>query len=267
MKNDSVTLLGVRGSVPVSGAEFARYGGATTCVLVRLQGQYLILDAGSGLMRLPEAAAREPSLPLILTHAHADHLLGLPLCPYLYRADASLDIYGVTRGAWSVRAQVERLLSPPLWPVGPEALPAVLRWHEQPESMRLGPLTVERKEGRHPGGVSLVRVTGGGKSVVFATDVTLPGTFPPELLEFARGCDLLLCDGQYADEQWDACADFGHSTWRMAAHFAAACGAKKLRVIHHDPMRTDDALDALEREITQIFPNGAFGREGEEVFL
>ena len=31
---DQVLILGARGSVPVGGAEFARYGGATTSVLL-----------------------------------------------------------------------------------------------------------------------------------------------------------------------------------------------------------------------------------------
>ena len=67
MKN-SVSVLGTRGSVPVSGPAFSHYGGATTCFLVHLAGQYLLLDAGTGILHLPEEVLSVRTLPLILTH-------------------------------------------------------------------------------------------------------------------------------------------------------------------------------------------------------
>ena len=84
----AITILGARGSVPVSGSAFSRYGGATICVLARFGADYIVLDAGTGLMALPEDALAQPALPLLLTHAHADHLVGLPLCPYAMKKDA-----------------------------------------------------------------------------------------------------------------------------------------------------------------------------------
>ena len=267
LEQSTVKLLGVRGSVPVSGAEFARYGGATTCVLVHWEKQYLILDAGTGLLRLDDAVLQEPELTLLLTHAHADHLLGLPLCPYLMRRSARMDIYGATRGGMTVASQVGRLLSPPLWPVGADSLPATIRWHELPGTLRLGALTVETMEGIHPDGVSLLRVTDGQRSVVMITDCTITRDILPELRRFAGGCDLLLCDGQYSEAEWEDRAAFGHSTWISAARLAAECDAKRLRIIHHDPKHTDAVLDAAEQEVKAIFPNGAFAYEGEEVPL
>ena len=44
-----VKLLGVRGTLPVHGPEFARFGGATSCVLVRAGGETILFDAGTGL--------------------------------------------------------------------------------------------------------------------------------------------------------------------------------------------------------------------------
>ena len=45
----TVRLLGVRGTLPVHGAEFARFGGGTSSVLVRAGGATIVLDAGTGL--------------------------------------------------------------------------------------------------------------------------------------------------------------------------------------------------------------------------
>jgi len=267
MKNNTVTILGARGSVSVSGAAFSRYGGATTCVLVCLGGETVVLDAGTGLLHLPEELLSLPELPLLLSHPHVDHLIGLPMCAYALHPGAHLALYAASRGGLDARAQVERLLSPPLWPVGPEALPGRISWHELPAALRFGPLRVDTMEGVHPGGVTLLRLTGGGKRVVFATDCTLTEALLPDLRAFAADCDLLLCDGQYSDGEWCASAAFGHSRWTDAARLARDCGAKQARILHHDPRHTDDMLDAAEAEAARICPQCRFAREGEVICL
>ena len=264
---DCAIILGARGSVPVSGPEYARYGGATTCVLVRLGGETVLLDAGTGLMALPEAAMELPELPLLLTHAHADHLLGLSVCPYAMRRGRRLDIYLKERGGMDGRTQVARLFSPPIWPVEPEQLPAEIRFHTMDRSLTIGNIRIDTLEGKHPGGVSLLKLTGGGKSVAFMTDCTFSEGDLPKYARFARGCDLLLADGQYSPEEWEEHKDFGHSTWPMAARLAEECGAGTVRFIHHDPFRTDAMLDAAAEQLASDHPNCAFAREGEEILL
>ena len=269
MRQDaSVTILGARGSVPVSGGEFLRYGGATTCVLVRLAGQAVVLDAGTGLLELPSRLKDgERRIPLLLSHPHADHLLGLPLCPLLLQPEFRLEVYAARRGGRGAEEQVRTLMSPPLWPIGPEKLPSPPVFHDLPHRLELGGVTVESMEGVHPDGVSLLRLTGGGRRVVFATDCTLTAALLPRLTDFARDCDLLLCDGQYSDAEWSGRAGFGHSTWTAAARLGSACGAGEVRVIHHDPGHTDDELDAAAGELRRIHPNCGFARAGEEVLL
>ena len=264
----SVAILGARGSVPVSGEDFLRYGGDTTCVLVRLAGQAVILDAGTGLMNLPPLLEEgERRIPLLLSHPHADHLLGLPMCPLLFRSDFQMDIYAAGRNGRDAEAQVGALMSPPLWPIGPERLAAPLTFHELSPHLELGAVTVDAMGGVHPGGVSLLRLAGGGRRVVFATDCTITDALLPGLTAFARDCDLLLCDGQYSDAEWPARAGFGHSTWTAAARLGRDCGAKQVRVIHHDPFRTDALLDGAAEELHRIHPNCDFARSGEEVLL
>lgn len=265
--NPSITVLGARGSLPVSGSAFARYGGATTCLLVRMGTQPLVIDAGTGLLALPDDVLRLPQLNLLLTHPHLDHLLGLPLCRYAFRKDARLDIYAVTRNGLDAREQVCRAMSPPLWPVGPDQLAARVSFHELPPMLMLDGLRIDTLEGVHPGGVSLFRIEGGGRRVVFATDCTVEGPLAAALAEFAHGCDLLLCDGQYSDAEWATRSQFGHSTWTAAARLARSCGAKRLRVIHHDPFRTDGELDAAEAGLRGDGADFSFAKEGEVISL
>jgi len=264
----SVVILGTRGSVPVSGEAFLRYGGATTCVFFRFEDQNIVLDCGTGMMELPKFLHKDASqITVLLSHPHADHLLGLPLSPVVFDPGKQIAVYGTIKKGRNVRQQVCSFMAPPLWPVGPDLLPAEITFRELPERLQLGGVTVEAMDGAHPGGVSLFRLTGGGKSLVFMTDCTVTEENLPELTEFARNCDLLLCDGQYSQQEWKGREHFGHSTWVAAAQLGAACGARQVRIIHHDPFRTDAQLDNAAQELTSIHADRAFARAGEEILV
>lgn len=268
MKQDIVTVLGARGSVPVNILTHSKYGGATICIFLRLGGQPIVLDAGTGILSLTDVLAdTEHEIPLLLSHPHVDHLLGLPMCPAVFDPSNRFHIYAVRRGGLDAGAQVRALIAPPLWPVTPEQLPAQMTFHTVSGSFSVGPVQVDTLEGIHPGGVTVFRLSHGGKRVVAVTDCALTDGFLPQLTDFARDCDLLLCDGQYSESEWPAHQTYGHSTWMSAVRLAAACGAKQLRIIHHDPRRTDSDLDETAQALRQLYPNCAFARAGEEIVL
>ena len=93
MNDNYVKILGARGSVPVSGKEFMQFGGATTSFYINLSGTVLIVDAGSGLCKITKDISGLNRLDLLLTHLHLDHLLGLPLCPFVLQKDKSMIIH------------------------------------------------------------------------------------------------------------------------------------------------------------------------------
>lgn len=265
---DTVTILGTRGSIPRAGQEFTRYGGDTICVLVELAGETILLDAGTGLLNcdIPGGTEEKP-IPLLLSHFHADHLLGLPMAPLLMDTDNHIDIYAQSRFGMDAEERIERLVSPPIWPVTLELLPAWIRYRELPNTLQLGAVTVETMEGCHPDGVTLMKLKGNGKSIVFLTDCTYAEDIFPKLTGFARGCDLMLCDGQYSDEEWKTRSAFGHSTWNRAAQLGLACGAKKIRIIHHDPFHTDRMLEEAEPQLSALHPDCSFALAREEIKL
>ena len=268
MMETKVVILGTRGSVPVSGEAYLRYGGATTCVFLRFGDQTIVLDCGTGMMELPKVLHKnDRRITVLLSHPHVDHLLGLPMCPVAFDPERKIDIYGAVRRGMDVRQQVCAFLAPPLWPVGPDKFPAGITFRELPEQLVLGDVTVETMAGAHPGGVSLFRLAGGGKRVVYITDCTVTEKNLSGLAGFARDCDLLLCDGQYSRQEWKGREHFGHSTWTAAAQLGAVCGAKMVRVIHHDPFRTDAQLDSAAQELTEIHSSCAFARAGEKIVL
>ncbi|PYM09676.1 MAG: hypothetical protein DME18_17605, partial [Verrucomicrobia bacterium] len=74
---------GVRGSIPTPGPGTVQYGGNTSCVEVRADGEIIILDAGSGIRRLglsleQEFKGQPIDLTLLITHTHWDHIQGFP---------------------------------------------------------------------------------------------------------------------------------------------------------------------------------------------
>src|SRR2546421_4811451 len=78
-----VRFWGVRGSYPAPGPQTIRHGGNTTCVEVQVGTHTIILDAGSGIIRLgrellQRSKGAELNVSLFITHGHGDHLIGFP---------------------------------------------------------------------------------------------------------------------------------------------------------------------------------------------
>lgn len=262
-----VTILGCRGSVPVSGEQFTRCGGATSCVLIRAENSIAVLDAGTGLLKLPPYLDKAQNIPIFLTHCHADHILGLPICPPALTGGCQLHIYGAVRNGQDTAAQISTLISPPLWPVTANQLPADFIFHSIVPRLELNGLIVETMEGCHPGGVTVYRLTVSGRRIVYMTDCTITNENRTALLEFSQNCDLLLCDGQYSDEQWHSRSTFGHNRWTEAARFGLECGAKHIRIMHHDPTHTDQILDIARSEVRAIAPVCDLAFDNEEITL
>ena len=263
-----IRLLGVRGSVPVHGPAFARFGGATSCVFCLAGKEAILLDAGSGLLweELPQVLP-EKRFSVLLTHAHVDHILGFPMFAPLFDKTYECDVYLKDRQGRSAKERVEALMAPPLWPVGPAALQAAIRFQDVPSAFCIGDVQVRTMEAIHPGGATIFKLTRGEASLVYATDFEPDPERTEAFCTFAQGCSLLLLDAQYTREEYTSTKGFGHMPMDQAAELATACGAKKTLFVHHAPGRTDQQLLALERQVQSKYPNIAFGRAGEALCL
>lgn len=265
MNRVRVRLLGVRGSVPVHDDSCAVFGGATSCVLYQAGEETVILDAGTGILwqGLPSALT-QPHFTLLLTHAHVDHIIGLPMFPPLFDPRRSCDVYLRTREGHTAREQIELLMAPPLWPVRTGAMRAQLCFHDVPAAFSIGPVNVESLEVRHPGGATAYKLTWQGVSVVYATDAELEPEDLPGFCRFAGGCDLLLLDAQYTEEEYRNSKGFGHMPVSRALEVAARCGAGQTMLVHHAPARTDAQLSAWNQELEAKGTPIRFGRAGGE---
>lgn len=252
-----LALLGVRGSTPAPGPEFLRYGGHTSCVAVALDGQMpsLVLDAGTGIRGLsPLLGGRPFSGAIVLGHLHWDHTQGLPFCSAVDNPEAKVDLWIPAQG--DAEAVLSRGMGPPNFPITPGQLRGTWRFGGLEEGVhQLGGFEVLAREIPHKGGRTFgYRVSDGRSSFAYLSDhcpISLGpgpkglGELHAAALALAEGCDLLIHDAQYLDEELAQRAHFGHAAAGYAVELAEAASVPSVLLYHHDPARTDDAIDAL----------------------
>jgi phosphoribosyl 1,2-cyclic phosphodiesterase len=251
-----VTVWGARGSVPVSGPEYLRYGGDTTCLEVRGPGDPLLIDAGTGIRRAGERLHGEHArtIHLLFTHAHWDHVIGFPFFQPLYTPGVRIEIYGCLEAQASVRETLGRAMSAPGFPVDLGEVAAELVFHEPCRGdFEAGGLAVTTIPLSHPNGGVGYQVAEGGRRLVFLTDNELGLVHPggraaADYLRFAAGADLLLHDGELTAAEYRNRRSWGHSTWEESLALALDAGVRRFGLWHHNMRRDDDALARIVGE-------------------
>lgn len=285
-----VRFWGVRGSVASAGPQTRKVGGNTTCVEIESGGRRLILDAGTGIRGLGDslmAEALERGEPvrahLLFSHLHWDHVQGFPFFSPAYVSGTELTLHGFgpgpsagEEGAGGLEATLSRQMTAPNFPVPLEAMGAQMTFGRIADRtyLELGPFEVLCRRLVHPQGCLGFRIEAEGHSVCFATDTEQREgrDIDPALLELARDVDLLILDAQYTPDEYAGRVGpprqgWGHSTHRVAAQVAKACGARALALFHHDPGHDDAFVEAMERDARADFSWTRAAREGEEVVL
>src|SRR6185312_11585921 len=159
----------------------------------------------------------------------------------------------------TLRERVSRYLSPPLFPIGLSEAPAEVTFEDVPRGpWRVGSATVEAQMVEHRGPTVGYRIEDEDRVLVYLPDhepyLTAALDDDPHWISgwaLAAGADLLLHDSQYTDEEYAHRVGWGHSSVTHAAAFARAAGVRQLAMFHHDPMRSDQALDALYDQVAE----------------
>ena len=271
-----IRFWGTRGSIPTPGQRTVRYGGNTACVEVRdVAGHLLVLDAGTGLRELGlKLNGTSPlTVDLLLSHLHWDHIQGIPFFRPAFDPKSTLRLYGPTQHR-PLKELLGLGMDDPFFPVDLDGLPVHLEVHEfETGSKRnVGGYQVSAATIFHPAPALAYRIEADGRSLVYATDTEDPfsGQVNP-VIELAKNADALIHDGQFLDSDFKA--GWGHSTVAAALDVAKRAKAKRLILYHHDPDRTDDALDRIGIETQHSADEDGPGlevivaREGMELAL
>jgi len=249
-----IRCWGARGSVPVSGEQYLRYGGDTTCVELRTRdGQTIVIDAGTGIRRLGKRLLSEAASPvhLLFTHAHWDHLLGFPFFKPLYKPSYSMRLYGCPCAQSSVKEFISGTMAPPNFPVPLEDVHADVAFETQCDvAFNLGSVVVTPIRISHPNEGLGYKFEEDGRCFVFLTDNELGfrhkgGLATEDYAAFCEGADLLIHDAEFNPQEYQHTRTWGHSTYADVLKLALEAKVKALGLFHHNQDRSDDQIDAI----------------------
>lgn len=296
-----VRFWGVRGSIPVPGSSTVGYGGNTSCIEVRADGEIIILDAGSGMRELgialeEEFGTRPIKLTLLISHTHWDHIQGLPFFLPAYNEKNALRLLGYEGARAGLATILASQMETSVFPVSLRDMPSAIEIEELRDmEFKIGKVQVEARFVNHPGICVGYRLNTTNGAIAYLPDnepydVLKSSLAKPDkaerekaqayaaaarakLVDFLRGVDVLIIDSQYTDEEYEEKVGWGHGSLSSVVSLALDADTRKLFLFHHDPSRDDKAIDAMvESARMLVLERGKpmevdAAREGSEVWL
>lgn len=232
-----LTVLGSAGSHTGVGRMCSGY-------LVEVEDTRLLLDAGNGSTgNLQRFVAVRDLDAIIISHRHVDHCIDLVGCYYNLRFDPAF----ARRIPLYAPAEVHATLAGLLSGDSPVSFDDVYDHTEVAHGDRVtvGPVALSFAHSRHPVPTVSTRIEVAGATLVYSGD----SAGGPELVEIARGADLLLCEATWAGDPGDYPPGI-HLTGAQAGAVAQEAGVGRL-VLTHIAGGTD--RDAVLREARDTF--------------
>src|SRR6185312_4970227 len=184
---------------------------------------------------------------IFLTHAHWDHIQGIPFFAPIFQQGNHFTIWGSKTLKTSIDQVIRDQMSPVVFPVTFEELSARIDFGEIAEERHVGNgYEVTAFAVQHPGGALGYRFTetaGSGRDVhhtgrsfVYISDNELaadeaygsPPDWRDQLVEFVRGATILIHDATYTAAEYERHRGWGHSTYEDAVALALDAGVEEV---------------------------------------
>lgn len=309
MNEFKVKFRGVRGSYPIANKDFLQYGGNTSCVEVNVNGHLIILDAGTGLINAGDelmekyvssgisAEERTPiNATVLISHIHQDHIQGFTFFRPLHIPTSTINVFGNVNYNESLSDELAGLLFGKSFPLDlgdiagnlnirdiSETDGIILRHGCDPVIKRIENeqdaipenddviITCYRSYAHPQEGVLIYKIAYKDKVMVYATDKESYLGGDKKLINFARGCNLLIHDAQYTTEDYlNSFAPkqgYGHSTFDMALECQNQVNAEKLVFFHFEPSYDDNKLNIIKEHYKNASDKAILAYEGLEINL
>jgi ribonuclease BN (tRNA processing enzyme) len=244
------------------------FGGQTSCVAIHLsEGSLVILDAGTGIRPLGMAlgADHPRRIDVLITHLHADHIEGLRFFDPMWDASVELNVWGPPSPIRGLRSRIAPFFAPPFFPVHLRNIPSKPDFRDTPTTTwRIGSADITAELIKHPGPTVGYRIEENGHALAYLPDhepalgSDLASVEPEWIsgLGLAEGADVLLHDAQYTRAEYDERIGWGHSSTEDVVTFARRAGVPRLVLFHHDPLHSDEQLEAVLARANELNASG-----------
>ena len=254
-----IRCWGSRGGLPVSGEEFLKFGGDTTCMEVRAgSGELIIIDAGSGIRSLNGLKDdKKTPVHLLFTHAHMDHIIGFPFFTPLYDETRSIKIYGYPGAVGGIKETLSQMMRDPFFPADISTLPASITYVDlKNKPFNIGSALITPINLNHTNIGLGFRIEENGKSFVFLTDNELSYSHPDgksfeDYAEFCKDADLLIHDAEFNETEYQRFKGWGHSNVTDTLKLAQNSNVTRLGLFHVNSKRTDEQMDLFVKDARQ----------------
>lgn len=284
-----IKFWGVRGSIPISGECFTKFGGNTTCIeIVTDDNDVIIIDSGTGIRSLGndlmqgEFAMGQGKASLLFTHTHWDHIQGFPFFVpfFIGKRDNNgekikgmcneFNIYGEKKGWRTIERIMNDQMKSPYFPVGLKDMNAIFNFIgiNSSDEFFISKTKITCKQLNHPDGALGYRIENNGKIFAHVCDTEhKEGVIDQSVLDLVNGADIFVYDSQFTPEEYPKFKNWGHSTWQEGIKIAQKAGADKLYLFHHAPGHDDDFMDVVVEEASSHFKGTYAAMDGSEINL
>lgn len=257
-----IRFWGTRGSNPVSGPDYVRFGGNTCSLEIRDGNDLIVVDAGTGIRRLGAMISEEKPkhVHLLISHTHWDHLAGFPFFGPIYDPDCQVHIWTPIGFEKTTRELFTEMLAYAYFPVRLDDIQAnlIFRDIQEGEPFHIGNIEVNTHYAYHPGATVCFKFRAHKTTFGYATDneflmgyhgnPNLIGKNHPLLIpyrtmiKFFKDCDFLIHEAQYTPIEYQTKVGWGHSSQTNATTLIQHVEAREWIITHHDPKHTDQDL-------------------------